>query len=76
MRRVSSPACAYPHPSGCMEGGEEMIKDEGVKEPTYEHRPGQWIEVDDVPHPPKWLWKFFLWLVFIVGLVLGVVLAG
>lgn len=53
-----------------------MIKDEDIKEWPSAHRPGQWIEVEDVPHPPKWLWTLGVWGVFIVGLLLGVVLAG
>lgn len=63
-----------------------MIKDEDIKEPTYGNLDWnaelvnagvKWpYPVEDVPHPPKWLWTLWLiWGVFVVGLLLGVVLA-
>ncbi len=60
----------------CKEGAKEMIKTGDMKDPFSHPRPGEWIEVEDVPHPPQWLWKLGLWGVFAVGILLGIVLAG
>ncbi len=62
-----------------------MIKDEDVKEPTYgnmEWRTKLGSAGVEWPHPAEEIqlsgrpWKLFLVLVFVVGLLIGVVLAG